>query len=160
MVELKEAGWTKSAEKPVDQFLNKDIKGIFHLVDKYRSGEVSRTLRGKQLYKLFKNGFGYPFSEHRPSGLWLSKSRNVCLRVRVSVCSLLRYRLNVFLPPLPEVGYPIFLEIWNPWGKEIERIGLRLEHFCLEVVLNRQKKSFFLLILPYKTRWKPRFPMD
>ena len=45
MVELKEAGWTKSAEKPVDQILNKDIKEIFRLVDKDRSGEVSRTVR-------------------------------------------------------------------------------------------------------------------
>ena len=72
---------------------------------------------------------------------------SVCLSVCLSVCSLLRYRLNVFLPPLPKVGYPIFLEIRNPWGKVMERSGLRLEHFCL-------------LILPYKTWWKPRFPMD
>ena len=41
----------------------------------------------------------------------------------------LRSFLTVFLPPLPEVGYPIFLEIRNPWGKVMERSGLRYEHF-------------------------------
>ena len=54
---------------------------------------------------------------------------SVCLCVRLSICSLLRYRLNVFLPPLPEVGCPIFLEIRNPWGKVMEESGLRYEHF-------------------------------
>ena len=58
----------------------------------------------------------------------------VCVFVCLCVCSLLRYRLTVFLPPLPEVGCPIFLEIRNPWGKVIERNGLTFEHFCLEVV--------------------------
>ena len=40
--------------------------------------------------------------------------------------------------------------------------GLRLEHFCLKIVKNRSAKKsfFFVLILPYKTWWKPRFPMD
>ena len=52
----------------------------------------------------------------------------------LSLFSLLRYRLTVFLPPLPEVGCPIFLEIWNPWGKVMERSGLRYEHFCLKIV--------------------------
>ena len=52
--------------------------------------------------------------------------------------------ITVFLPPLPEVGCPIFLEIWNPWGKVLERSGLRYEHFCLKIVENRRaKKSFF-----------------
>ena len=55
-------------------------------------------------------------------------SRNVRLSVRVFVrvivCSLLRYRLTVFLLPLHEVGCPIFLEIRNPWGKVMERSGL------------------------------------
>ena len=68
----------------------------------------------------------------------LSISRNVRLSVRVflrlSVCSLLWYRLNIFLPPLPKIGYPIFLEIQNPWGRVMERSGLRFEHFCLIVV--------------------------
>ena len=75
------------------------------------------------------------FSKHRPSGPMLSISRNVhmcvCLFVCLSVCSLLRHRLTVFLPPLPEVGCPIFLETRNPWGKVMERSGLRFEHFCL-----------------------------
>ena len=95
----------------------------------------------------------------------LSLSQNVRLSVRLSVCpsvypsicpsvcSLLRYRLNVFFPPLPEVGCPIFLEIPSLWGKEIERSGLRLEHFLFGSGLKLwRKKSFvFWLILPYKT---------
>ena len=48
------------------------------------------------------------------------------------------YRLNIFLPPLPEFGCNFFLEIRNPWGKVMERSGLRFEHFCLEVVQNRR----------------------
>ena len=80
----------------------------------------------------------YSFSKHRPSGPMRSISRNVRLSVRVfvrlSVCSLLRYCLNVFMPPLTKVGCPIFLEIWNPWGKVVERSGHRFEHFCLKIV--------------------------
>ena len=78
------------------------------------------------------------FSKHRPSGPMLSISRNVrpcvCLSVCLCVCSLLRYRLTVFLPPLPEVGCPIFLEIRNPWEKVMERSGVTFKHFCLELV--------------------------
>ena len=48
--------------------------------------------------------------------------------------SLLKYRLTVFLPQLPKVRCIIFLEIWNPWGKVMERSGLTFEHFYLEVV--------------------------
>ena len=52
----------------------------------------------------------------------------VCVSVCLCVCSLLRYRLNVFLPPLPEVGCPIVLEIRNPWGKVIKEVvsGLKI----------------------------------
>ena len=63
-----------------------------------------------------------------------SKCQSVCGSVCPSVCSLLRYRLTVFLPPLPEVGCQIFLEIRNSWGKVNKRTGLTFEHFCLEVV--------------------------
>ena len=104
------------------------------------------------------------FSKHRPSGPMLSISQNfhmfVCLFV--CVCSLLRYHLTVFLPPLTKVGCPIILEIRNPWGKVMERSGLKVEHFSLYVVENRRTKiSFFCVqILPYKIWWKPRFLMD
>ena len=48
----------------------------------------------------------------------LSMSQNV--RVCVFVCLsvyFLRYRLYAFLPPLPEVGCPKFLGIWNKAGQ-------------------------------------------
>ena len=56
----------------------------------------------------------------KASAVWASafyKSRypSVC----PCVCSLLRYHLNVFLPPLPEVGCPKCFKIRNPWGKEV-----------------------------------------
>ena len=53
---------------------------------------------------------------------------------KVFFSSLLRYRLTVFLLPLPEVRCPIFLEIRNLWGKVMVRSGLTFEHFCLKVV--------------------------
>jgi hypothetical protein len=59
---------------------------------------------------------------------------------------LLRFSVffNCHLPPLSEVGCRIFLEIRNPWGKVMERSGLRYEHFCLKIFENRRaKKSFF-----------------
>ena len=69
---------------------------------------------------------------------------SMCLFVYLSVCSLLRCRLNVFLPQLPKVGCPIFLQIRNPCEKIMERSGLRYEHFCLKIVKNCvTKKSFF-----------------
>ena len=70
---------------------------------------------------------------------------SVCLSVRVCVCSRLRYRLNLFLPPLPKVGCPLFLEILNPWGKVMERSGLRFEHFCWKIVKNRRAKQVFFV---------------
>ena len=54
----------------------------------------------------------------------------VCLSLCLCVCSLLRYRLNVFLPPLPKFGCPKVLEIWNTWGKVMERSGLTFEQFA------------------------------
>ena len=44
MTELEEAGWRKTPEKTVDKLTNKDIKDVFILVDKDKSGEVSRTV--------------------------------------------------------------------------------------------------------------------
>ena len=68
----------------------------------------------------------------KASALWAdafykSKCPSVCPSVCLSVCSLLRYHLNVFLALFPKVGCPQFSEIWNPWGKVMERSGLRLK---------------------------------
>ena len=70
---------------------------------------------------------------------------SVRLSVRPFVCSLLRYRLNVFLPPLPEVGCPKSLEIRNPWGKVMERSGLTFEHLVWKwsKIAAQKKNSFF-----------------
>ena len=83
--------------------------------------------------------WGRVWMSYRKSIAWAdafskSKCPSVCGSVCPFVCSLFTYRLNVFLPPLPKVGCPIFLEIPNPWGKLMERSGLRSKHFCLEVV--------------------------
>ena len=74
---------------------------------------------------------GTILSIFKASALWANAFyKSKCL----SVCSLLRYCLTVFLPLIPEVGCPIFLDIRNLWGKVMERSGLRFEHFSLEVV--------------------------
>ena len=36
---------------------------------------------------------------------------------------------NGLLPPLPEVQFINFLDFWNPWGKVIERSGLKFVNF-------------------------------
>ena len=103
------------------------------------------------------------FSNNWPSGPMLSLSQNVRLCVCPSNCPwqkyfmgpfqfLFRYRLNVFLPPVPKVRCPIFLGIRNSWGKVMERSGLRFEYFYLEVVLNRRAKKFFFFCWFYLTK--------
>ena len=73
------------------------------------------------------------FSKQRPSWPKLSISGFVhmygCLCVCLCVYSLLRYRLNIFLPPLPERRCSKYLKIFNPWGKIMERSGLTFENF-------------------------------
>ena len=80
-------------------------------------------------------------SKHRLSGPMLSKSRFLRLCVRLFTFEVPFRRL---FDTLPEVGSPIFLEIWNLLGKVMGRSGLRFEYFCLEVVKNCQtKKNIF-----------------
>ena len=74
------------------------------------------------------------FSKNWPSGPILSISRNIHMCVCLFVCLFVRHtfslRLTVFLPPLPKVQCPNFLDFRNPWGKVMERSGLRFENFC------------------------------
>ena len=108
----------------------------------------------------------------KASALWAdafykSKGPSVRLSVCPSVCLFVHvFTFEVpfkrFFSPTSKVGCPIFLEIRSPWGKVIKRSGLTYEHFCLKIVKNCRTFFFvlFLLILPYKTWGKPRFPMD
>ena len=65
--------------------------------------------------------------------------------VCVCVCHTLSLRLAVFLPPIPEVQCLNFLDIWNPWGKLIERSGLRFEFFFAQKLckIAAAKKVFY-----------------
>ena len=102
----------------------------------------------------------------KASALWVdafykSKYPYVCPSVFLSVCLLLRYRLNVFLPPLLVVGCPKILEILNPWGKVADRNGLRFEYFFwkwskIAKKRRRKKKTYCAL----KTWQKSHFPLD
>ena len=82
----------------------------------------------------------------KASALWADAFyKSKCLSVCPSVCSLLRYHLNVFLPPLPEIGCPIFLEIRNPWGNSNGKKWSQIRTFLFENCLksSRKKKFFF-----------------
>ena len=85
----------------------------------------------------------------------------ICQSVCLCVCSLLRCRLNVFLPVLPEVGCPIYFWDLESLGKSNEKkwsqIWTLLFGRGLKSPNNNNKKW---LISPYKTWWKPRLPMD
>ena len=83
-----------------------------------RSGPGDRTPGSRSQESL---PFWGPWVDNffKASALWADAFfKSICSCVCLSVCPcVLRYRLNFFLPPLPEVGCPIFLEIQNPWGK-------------------------------------------
>jgi hypothetical protein len=77
----------------------------------------------------------------------------------LSVCLFVRHtfslRLTVFLLPLSKVQCPNFLDIRNPWGKVMERNGLRFENFCSKSP--RQKKKFHRFFLSLFTMFKCLF---
>ena len=58
------------------------------------------------------------FSKNWPSGIFFF------------ICSLRSLRSNAFLPPLPDVRCPNFLDFQNSLRKVMESSGLRFENFC------------------------------
>ena len=91
---------------------------------KPRLNQSFRQIQFRSIKRIFK-----------ASALWAdafykSKFSYVCVFVCVFVRHTFSLRLTVFLPPLPEVQCPNFLDFRNPWGKVMERSGLRFENFC------------------------------
>ena len=93
------------------------------------------------------------FSKRQPSGPMLSISRNVhlcvCVFVCLSVCSLLRYRLTIFLHPLAKVGCPKFLEIRNPWGKVVKEVVSDFNTFVWNWSKISMLKKFFFVVADF-----------
>ena len=87
------------------------------------------------------------FSKHWPSEPMLSIRWNVrpcvCLSVCFSLCSLLKYRLTVFLAPLPKVVDLESLGTRN--GKKWSHIWTILLKNCLNVFLTAKKNLLFFL---------------
>ena len=104
----------------------------------------------------------HTFSKHRPSGPMLSISRNVSLSVCLSVC-LFTFEVpfkHLFAPTSRSWMSNMFKDsksLGKSYGKKWSQIWTFLFESCLKL---QRKKNFILLILPYKTWWKPRFPMD
>ena len=76
----------------------------------------------------------------------------------------MRYRLNVFLTPLPKVGCPKVLEIQNPWGKVVERWVSDLNIFAQKrskiaaaKKVFMDKKEVFPFEVPVKRLFAPTF---
>ena len=87
-----------------------------------------------------------------------SPRRKKILRIFFLICSLLRYHLNIFLPPLLKVECLNFLEIQNPWGKVLKRSGLRFEHLAQNgLKLPQKKKIIVQIFFPVFTAFKRLF---
>ena len=99
------------------------------------------------------------FSKHRPSGPMLSISWNVHISVCLSVCLF----VCVFTFEVPFNG--LFAPTSRSWMSNIFRDseslgksnGKKWSHIWTFLFGSGLKSP---LILPYKTWWKPRFPMD
>ena len=63
---------------------------------------------------------------------------------------------EVLVPTLLTISF-LSLYPFQSNGKKWSQISTFLFKISLK---STRKKKFFLLILPYKTWWKPRFPMD
>ena len=70
-----------------------------------------------------------------------SSSQIVCVCVCLFDVPFHVLDFEAYLPPLPKVRCPKFLEIRNPWGKVLGRSGLIIVHFCYDVVLNCRVKE-------------------
>ena len=127
------------------------------------------------LFEVPFNGLFAPTSRSRISKIfrdleslvYKSKCPYVCLFVCLSVC--LSVCLFTFEVPFNGLFAPTFRSRMSNIFRDSESLGKsngkKWSHiwtflFGSGLKSPRKKKLVFLLILPYKTWWKPRFPMD
>ena len=119
----------------------------------YHRDIVSRPNITQIIWKL---DFFFIFQSISPLGwsfLWVDLSICLCVCLCVWVYSLLRYHLNVFLPPLAKVGCPKVFEIWNHLGNKLEEVVSYLKYFTnkeCKIAAQKEKNVFFWRILPYR----------
>ena len=85
------------------------------------------------------------FSSNRPTGPIQSSSCDVRVSVSVSVCLFdVSFHVVYFEAYFAPTSRNRISKIWNPWGKVLERSGLRIEHFLVGCGLKSpRKKKFF-----------------
>ena len=99
------------------------------------------------------------FSKHRPSGPMLSISRNVHIFVCLSVC--LSVCVFTFEVPFNGIFAPIAWSRMSNIFRDSESLGKSNGKKWSQIWFFFWKWSkIAALVLPYKTWWKPRFPMD
>ena len=112
-----------------------------------------------EAFGLFRDGLivsTLQFSKHRPSGPMLSISVNV--RLRVCVFTFEVPFKHLFAPTSRSWMSNIFRDLESLGEKVMERSDL---YILFESGLKLPGYFFFfLVILPYKTLWKPHFPVD
>ena len=137
------------------------LKKMDKVVELVGGGSVINGAYPVQFYVTYQFN-SVTFSKHRPSGPMLSISRNVRLSVCPSVC-VFTFEVpfkRLFAPTSRSWMSNIFRDsefLGKSNGKKWSQIGTFLFENCQK---SPRKKKFFLLISPYKTWWKPRFPMD
>ena len=102
----------------------------------------------------------------KASALWADAFYNSicpCVCVCLFVCSLFEVPFNGLFAPTSRSRMSNIFRDMESLGKSNGKKRSQIQTFLFvsSLKLPRKKKVFFcVLILPYKTWWKPRFPMD
>ena len=125
--------------------------------------KLSKSLLYTASYEVTLSGTLLKGSTLRANAFYKSKCPYVCLFVCLSVRHFFSLSLTVFLPPLPKVKCPNFLDIRNPWGKIMKKKVSDLKTFgheaCKIAAMKRKKiTDFFLhLFTSFKRLFAPNF---
>ena len=138
------------------RYLKNDDPNVFGKIKRSQMN-IQKNLPLKKSTNILTNEYICPkylnIYEYKNLCPWLFWTNlTILMFVCLFVCSLLRYHLNVFLPPLPEVKCPKFLEIRNPWEKWWKQVFRDSE----SLAKNGKKRSVIWKLLLIKDVKSPR----